>query len=162
MRVTPIQFRVEQRRDVDAVDGESVDLAVNRDVDELDAAHGDALEGDIAERRVDESDGAKRRAGQVGLSKRRATQIHALEACVVQISLVELDHRPNVLVRPRSHQADCSAFAGGGDRVQLVNDVARQFERGAVDVLVQVHDRGRAGNEENVGGALQEPGEGDR
>ncbi len=59
--VTPVKLRVDQRRYIDPVDQEVVDLAVDPGVDQLDTAHDDSGHVDAAEPGVGKVDGAELR-----------------------------------------------------------------------------------------------------
>ncbi len=47
-----------------------------------------------------------------------------------------------------------------GDRIQLGDDLRREFDGGGLDVFLEMRHRGGAGNEQHIRGALEEPGEG--
>ncbi len=60
IRVATVEFRLNQWHDVDAVDHEILDFAVDGDVDQVDAAHHDATEIHAAELGVGEVHTLKR------------------------------------------------------------------------------------------------------
>jgi hypothetical protein len=73
--VAPVELRVHQRRYVDPIDQKVLDLTVDADVDQLDAAHHYPAEVDPAELGVGEVDGAELGTCQVDTLETGAAQI---------------------------------------------------------------------------------------
>ena len=74
-RVPPVQLGVDERPDVDAIDRHVHDLAVDVDVDHLDAPHHDPAQVDGAELGTGHIDGTQLRAAEVDALEPGATQI---------------------------------------------------------------------------------------
>ena len=88
--MAPVEFRVQQRSDVDAVDGEILDLAVDVGVDQLDAAHDDTMQTDTSEPGSGQVDGA-----QLG-----SAEIDPLEPGTAQIGTQEVRHARTLTPSP--------------------------------------------------------------
>ena len=80
VRIPPVEFGLDQRPDVDAVDRQVHDLAVDIDVAKLDAAHHDPGQVRAAQARTGQVDGPQSCAPVRSVrSNRRATQISTNE-----------------------------------------------------------------------------------
>ena len=73
--IAPVELGVDQGPDVDAIDRQIVDLAVDVDVEQLDAPHHDPAQDDTAEPGATQVDGAQLRAAEVNALEPGATQI---------------------------------------------------------------------------------------
>src|SRR6266700_4110021 len=67
--ITPVELGVDQGPDVNSVDPQVLDLAVNVDVDQLDAPHHDPAQVDAAEPRAGEVNALEHRASQIGTNE---------------------------------------------------------------------------------------------
>src|SRR5262245_46841359 len=86
VRIPPVKLGVDQRPDVDTVDGQVHDFAVYVDVGQFRAAHQDAAHAHVAELA----------AGQVGGAELRAAEVDALEPGARQIRIEVIGHGPTV------------------------------------------------------------------
>ncbi len=82
IRLTPVELGLDERRHVDAVEDEALELAVDVHVAELDATH-----DDVAHLRS-----AEHRPREVGVHELRAGQVDALEARPAEVLVGEVSH----------------------------------------------------------------------
>jgi len=82
----PVELGLDQRPDVDTIDREVHDLAVDVDVDQLDPAHHDAAH----------FDGAEQGLTQVAGAELRTAEVNALEPGSPQILTVKVSHSMTV------------------------------------------------------------------
>ncbi len=87
--VATVELCLDQRRHVDAVDHEVRHLAVDPDVDHLDAPQDGAGQIDAAEAGAGQVDGAELGAGQVDAVEPRPGQVDAVEPRPGQVDAVE-------------------------------------------------------------------------
>jgi hypothetical protein len=82
IRIPPVELGVDQGRDVDTVDRDIVDFAVNIDIDQLHTAQHRPFQVNSAELSV----------AQVDSAKPRSAQVDALESGAVKIGTKEVSH----------------------------------------------------------------------
>jgi hypothetical protein len=78
--IPPVELGVDQGPDVDAIDCQVLDLAVDVHVAQLDAAHHGPIQGDTAEAGAAQVDGVELRAAEVNALEPGATEIGTNES----------------------------------------------------------------------------------
>jgi hypothetical protein len=88
----PVELGLDERDDIDAVDHQIAELAIDVDVEQFDAAHPYVLQPDEAKLRPGEVNVADEGVVEVDLVEGGTPQAHPLEARPVQVLLAKLGH----------------------------------------------------------------------
>ena len=100
--ISPVKLGVDQRTDVDAIDRHVLDLAMDVDIDQLDAAH----------HRPFQVDGAELRVTQVDSAKLRTAEVDTLEPGATEIGTIEVSH-PMTVTSSADEPVSCVRAMGG-------------------------------------------------
>ena len=95
-RVAPVQLRLDERGDVDAVDDDRVEITGDVDVVQLDPAQLDVMEFGALDLCAGQVDSAQACVVEMHLREAGVAQVDPLEACTAEVLVVELGHRPKV------------------------------------------------------------------